>query len=126
MKNLTTFKSIFVLAALSLSAGFVSAADGKQCFEDGLKTPWRTPVKNIDLGHNDDKPGHSDDRNEGHHGDKTSFEYNGHHFHDKDHGGISVSPVSEPATDAMLLAGLVMVGTLARRKPKSLGAALSA
>jgi len=134
MNKFTTLKSLFVLTAFSLSAGLASAADGKQCFEDGLKTTWSTPAKNIDLGHRGEHDHNSRDRfednyrhDEGHHGDKFAFEHNEHHFDDKDiGGGINVSPVPEPATDAMLLAGLVMLVTLARRKPKSLGAAISA
>lgn len=127
MKKFTALKSIFVLAAFSLSTGFASAADGKQCFEDGLKNSWTTPAKNINLGHSDDRNSNSDDRSEDSHGGKNAFEHNEHNFEGNEHsGGISVSPVSEPATDAMLLAGLVMLVTFARRKPKSFGAAISA
>lgn len=128
MQKTLTLKSILVLAALSLSAGMASADERKQCFEDGLKNSWTAPAKNINLGHSDDNHNNnSDDRFEGGKGEKSSFEGGHHNFDDKDHGtGINVSPVSEPATDAMLLAGLVMVGTLVRRKSKATGSAFNA
>jgi ABC-type Zn2+ transport system substrate-binding protein/surface adhesin len=114
-----TLKSILVLAALTLAAGAATAGEEKQCFEDGLKNNWSTPTPNISLHHE------AEHENEHDLGDKHASEMAEHHHGDIG-GGISVSPVSEPATDAMLLAGLVMVGTLVRRKSKTTGSAFNA
>lgn len=115
MQKTFTLKSLIVLAALTVAAGAASAAEGKFCFEDGLKNSWTPPAPNISLGHDHGHGGH-----DGHHGGgKPSFDMDAHHGNTT--GGISVSPVSEPATDAMLLTGLLMVGALVRRKSKSGG-----
>jgi hypothetical protein len=121
MSKTLTLKSLFVLAAFTLGAGCASAEDGKRCFEDGLKNDYSNSVPNISLKH---EAGHENEHENEHGvGDQHANQMSEHH-NDDIGSGINVSPVSEPATDAMLLAGLVMVGTLVRRKSKSSGSTL--
>jgi hypothetical protein len=133
MQTKHALKSLFIVAVMTLGAGSVSAKDSKSSFEDGLKNSWSTPVQSISLNSKDDGRFDRYDRfelfalferferfehyiNRNHH-----FDMSWHH-HNGSGGGIDVSPVSEPATDAMLLSGLVMLLALARRKSQSRGA----
>ena len=105
MKNTRTLKSLFVLTAFTLGAGCASAKD--QCFEDGLKAPWKAPAPSIELDR-----GHGISAMGGQHDMDADDNSRAYHC-------IDVSPVSEPQSEAMLLAGLVMLASLARRKSKS-------
>ena len=146
MQKTFTLKSLVVLAALALGASCASAKDNQSSFDDVLKSDLSKLETDLGLVHGSAQEfrfiellalvesdiqkqlGRRFEQNSGHHNakhDDDRFEDRDdsrHAFEGKEHnqngGGISISPVSEPATDAMLLAGLVVVGTLVRRKSK--------
>ena len=130
MQTSVTLKSLFVLAAFTLGAHCAHAED--HCFEDGLQSSWSAPAPSIKLGHSESHEGsfgeHSEHRfderfehgNQHHH----NFDMTGFHHHDGG-TGIGVSPVPEPSNVAMLLAGLVVLVSLARRKSNTRAASSS-
>lgn len=117
----TLFKSLCVTTVFALSATAAHAGNADFCFEDGLKPPVVTPPPAIHVDH---RPGHGWGHAEHNwHFDSKHHGWSGWGGHSGSgnggNGGIGVSPIPEPQTDAMLLAGLVMVGALVRRKAKT-------
>ena len=98
----TKFKlaSRLIVAMLAMGTHFVYAADdsSKKSFEDGLVTSVRTS-KVIE----------------------STFSSDSHVYVKEFEDGMRVTMVPEPATDALLLAGLAVVLVTARRKQISKG-----
>ena len=117
-------KSLCVLAVFSVGVGAAHAGNDDPCFEDGLKNPWTAPVPAIHVDHHSGQHGWGHAQHDWHFNPKhDGWQGWGNHGSGSGsgNGGIGVSPIPEPQTEAMLLAGLVMLASLVRRKSKTGG-----
>jgi hypothetical protein len=121
MQRTVTLKSFVFFSTLTLAVGCACAADGHESFEHGLRNQWSAPASEYRNGHEMRDREMRDDRFGGHafnrDFDRHSFEEHAHQY--SNCFDFSVSPVSEPQNDAMMLTGLAILAAWARRKHKA-------
>jgi hypothetical protein len=111
-----------ITAALTMSTGFAFAKDDDRSFEDGLKNNW-SESRSHNGSHNES---HSGSHNAWHNASHSAWQRPDKSEHAVGHANrheheweFHVSPVPEPGTDTMLLAGLVVLWVAVRRKTAS-------
>lgn len=101
-------RTLIAIAVLALGIGCAHADNGQDSFEDGLKNSWSAPAHGVRMEQGED------------HGQRVP-DFRENHFSEReDHGyGFQVSPVPEPQSDTMLLAGLAVLMVFGRGKFKA-------
>jgi hypothetical protein len=122
MKKSFIHTTLLAVAVYAISTSCAFSKEHDRSFEDGLKSSWSQPA----LQHGW-RGGEKNEHRFGEHqpGEREfgEREFGQHHLggsHGHEHAWeVQVSPVPEPATDAMMLAGLVVLFVAVRRKTAS-------